>query len=393
MTAADESGQTSYFDRAEPRLEYDSTGASTGVEFQADDEIAEPFDPERIDVVTRTPTVDLILSRIENRMIDLAPDYQRTAGIWNQRNQSRLIESLLLRIPLPTFYAAEGEDDVWSIVDGIQRLTTIARFIDPESVGMERLTLTGLEYLSAYDGFAFGELPSRLQLRMRETELVVHLIRRGTPEAVKFNIFARINTGGLPLSRQELRHALIPGPSRILLRDLAESEAFRLATGGTVRSERMDDREMVLRFIAFLLSDPAKYYHRDLDMFLREATAMANKLSSDEQLRIRNTFERAMYMSFEIFGEHAFRKRFHGVSRRLPINKALYEAVAVNLARRSDHEVSGLIKRKARVNSRLMDLMDDPEFFDSISVTTGDPRRVRLRFAAIDRLFGKETDV
>lgn len=364
-------------------------GASTGVEFQADDEIAEPFDPERIDVVTRTPTVDLILSRIENRMIDLAPDYQRTAGIWNLRNQSRLIESILLRIPLPTFYAAEGEDDVWSIVDGIQRLTTIARFVDPESIGMERLALTGLEYLSMYDGLTFGELPSRLQLRMRETEVVVHLIRRGTPEAVKFNIFARINTGGLPLSRQELRHALIPGSSRVLLRDLAESSEFQVATGGTVRAERMDDREMVLRFIAFLRADLAKYSHRDLDLFLRDATAAVNKLSDEEQSRIRNIFARAMRASYEIFGEHAFRKQFHEFSRRLPVNKALFEAVAVNLARRSEREVSELVDRKDQVNTWLKDLMDDPEFFDAISVATGDPRRVRCRFAAIDRLFGE----
>ena len=75
------------------------------------------------------------MSRIRRGVLDLAPDFQRAAGIWSEQNQSRLIESLLLRIPLPTFYAAESGDEDWAIVDGIQRLTTIARFIDPGSIG------------------------------------------------------------------------------------------------------------------------------------------------------------------------------------------------------------------------------------------------------------------
>lgn len=100
-------------------FEYDSAGASTGVELEIIEAIDEPFDPEQIDVVTRTPTVDLILSRIRTEMIDLAPDFQRRADIWHEKHQSRLIESLLLRIPLPTLYASEDKGDVWAIVDGI----------------------------------------------------------------------------------------------------------------------------------------------------------------------------------------------------------------------------------------------------------------------------------
>ncbi|WP_067479658.1 DUF262 domain-containing protein [Actinomadura hibisca] len=376
----------------EPLIEYDSVGASTGVERDPDIEIKEPFDPEHIDVVTRTPTVDLILSRIKNQMIDLAPDFQRAAGIWNQRNQSRLIESLLLRIPLPTFYAAEGDDGVWSIVDGIQRLTTIARFIDPDAVGMERLLLTDLDWLDGLpDGASFEDLPPRLQLRLRETELVVHLIRQGTPEPVKFNIFARINTGGLPLSQQELRHALIPGPSRALLRELAESPGFQKATGGSVKSDRMGDREMVLRFIAFYLNDPADYRHRDLDPFLREATNRINQLSEDRIDHVRRRFNLVMGVAVATFEGYAFRKRYRGETRKLPINKALFEAISVNLAKRADDELARLCsEHKQRVNDRLMDLMeDDPDFFQSISVSTGSPWSVRTRFERINELFGE----
>lgn len=262
-------------------VEYDSTGASTGVELEVIEAIDEPFDPEQIDVVTRTPTVDLMLSRIRTKMIDLAPDFQRRADIWNQKHQSRLIESLLLRIPLPTLYASEGDGDVWAIVDGIQRLTTIGRFMDPHSIGRDRLTLQGLEYLD-YNGCTFDDLPGRLQLRLRETELVVHLIRRDTPEAVKFNIFARINTGGLPLSRQELRHALIPGQARSVLSELADSPPFLRATDKSVNPERMADREMVLRFVAFWSISLETYSHADFDHFLREAMRSINKMTNQE---------------------------------------------------------------------------------------------------------------
>lgn len=136
-----------------------SFGTASGVEQelpleQGDLLIAEPFDPDAIEVSTRSMTIDLLLSRIRDHAIDLEPDFQRRRGIWTERQQSRLIESLLLRIPLPTLYAAEDEKEGWAIVDGIQRLTTITRFMDPEAINETPLRLTGLEYL----GTAFNNL-------------------------------------------------------------------------------------------------------------------------------------------------------------------------------------------------------------------------------------------
>lgn len=130
-------------------VELDSAGRSVDVEREvpSEEDIEKPFDPEKIDVATRSPTVDLLLARIRRGVLDLQPDFQRLAGIWTPQAQSRLIESMLLRIPLPTFYAAEVDDERWVIVDGIQRLTAIARFIDPDSIEMKPLVLKNLEYL------------------------------------------------------------------------------------------------------------------------------------------------------------------------------------------------------------------------------------------------------
>jgi len=370
-------------------VEYDAKGRSTGVEYEElpDDLIDEPFDPARIDVQTRVMTVDLLLARLRRGVLDLAPDFQRFAGIWSDEAQSKLIESLLLRIPLPTLYAAESGEESWAIVDGIQRLTTIARFVNPAVVNARPLKLHGLEYLRQYEGREYGELPGGLQTRINETELIIHLIRAGTPEPVKFNIFARINTGGRPLTLQELRHALIPGKARDLLRELADSGPFLNATQHSVRPDRMADREMVLRFLAFRLTEPTNYGRGDLDAFLRQAMLRLNSLPQDEIDRLVDEFGKAMTTAAVIFDEHAFRKRFHGQRGRLPINKALFEAISVNLAKIPTEHLKTLLDAKESVQAELMDLMDDGRFHQAISVGTGDVEKVRRRFASVEMLF------
>jgi Protein of unknown function DUF262 len=366
-------------------VEYDDEGRSTGVEREVlGDEIQAPFDPAKIDVQTRNPTVDLLLSRLRRGVLNLNADFQRKAGLWNDVAQSRLIESLLLRIPLPTLYAAETGEDGWTIVDGIQRLTTIARFVTPKTIGREALRLTKLEYLRDYDGRTYEELPVNLQTRIDETELVVHLIRGGTPEPVMFNIFARINTGGLPLTQQELRHALIEGKARDLLADLATNEAFLSATRGTVVPDRMADREMILRFLSFRRIDLDDYKYPDLDTFLRESMKQINSLPDGTVDALVNDFERSMRAASAVFGEHAFRKVFKGQKRRLPVNKALFEAVSVNLAKLDQSEIATLTERRDKAMDAIMNLMTDDQFQSCISYATGNPSRIRRRFSGIE---------
>ncbi|MFJ9830531.1 DUF262 domain-containing protein [Streptomyces sp. NPDC101169] len=375
----------------EDLVEVGFDGHSTDVELEVtedggDDRITAPFDPDRIDIQTRNTTVDLLLSRLQQDMIDLAPDFQRKAGIWTDDRQSRLIESLLLRIPIPSFYAAEQHNGEWAIVDGIQRLTAITRFIAHGAIGATPLRLTGLEYLSGFDGMEYGDLSGRLQIRLRETEVVVHLIRRGTPEEVMFNIFARINTGGLPLTRQEIRHALIPGRARGVLAELADSEPFLLATGGTVSGERMADREMVLRFLAFRMTPPGGFRQQDFDAFLAASMRAVNKWSTGEEADHRAAFARAMGVAQSLFGRSGFRKQRRGQTRRSPINKALFEAMSVTFAGLSPDQTELLASRADDVVESFHDLMNDIEFERSISVGTGDPAKVRYRFDAINKL-------
>lgn len=370
-------------------VEVGFNGRPTGVELEVpgdeEDRISEPFDPENISIETQYVTVDLLLSRLREKMIDLAPDFQRRAGIWSDVQQSRLIESLLLRIPVSSFHMAQQPNQDWSVVDGIQRLTAIARFMEPALVDAQPLLLQGLDYLTRFHGMGYQELSGRLRIRLRETQVVVNVIRHGTPEEVKFNVFSRINTGGLPLTRQEIRHAMIPGPARGVLGDLAGDPSFGQATGWSVSNERMADREMVLRFLAFRLSPPAEYGQRDFDQFLAATMHRVNGLDHGEHAEQARAFREAMKCAHALFAEHAFRKSL-GRSRKAPINKALFETVAVNLADLSDQRRVALVESRERVVARFVDLLKDWDFDRAISVGTGDPSRVRTRFTKVHAL-------
>jgi hypothetical protein len=377
--------------------ELSDLGTGTGVEHETiRGDIVEPFDPEKIDVVTKPMTVDLLLSRLESGALNLAPDFQRKAGIWSDQRQSSLIESLLLRIPLPSFYASEDDDESWEVVDGIQRLTSIARFVRPKLLSSgQPLRLCGLEYLRGevkpgvpYDGATFEDLSGRLQRRIRETEFVFHLIRAGTPPLVKFNIFARINTGGMPLSYQELRHALVPGRARDLVREWAASDAFVKATAGSVNTDRMADREMVLRFLAFRLTEYSHYpSHGDLNKFLLETMRALNKIDPATLAEQEAAFHAALTTAHAIWGEDAFRKRHSRGAPRSPVNKSLFEAITVSLAAPDGAQRALLVERKEAVIDAFIKEMADPAFSDAVSTATGDARKVKRRFRGIENVF------
>ena len=364
--------------------ELSDDGSATGVEMEpASDQIAEPFDPDEIKVTTRTMTVDLLMGRLADGVLKLQPDFQRKAGIWTNVKQSRLIESLVLRIPLPSFYVSEDDEEEWEVVDGVQRLTAISRFVQPQSDD-QALRLTGLEYLKGdFDGFRFQDLPPRLSRRIRETEFTFHVIESNTPPAVRFNIFARINTGGMPLTHQELRHALVPGKARDILKQWAESKSFRNAVDHSVKPDRMADREMVLRYFAFWnMPTPESYSRRDFGEFLMDAMKDMNRLRRSEVNEVRETFESAMRVAHRVFGREAFRKKYSADETwRRPINRALFESIAVNIAKMTEKQQRQLVRRRNRVLTAFFHLMNEQDFESAVSVGTGDPPKVKLRFA------------
>ncbi len=356
----------------------------TGIEAEKpveDEKIVQPFDPTRIRVESKPITVDLLRVRIENNELNLAPDFQRKAGIWSEAAQSRLIESMLIRIPLPAFYMDATDEDHWIVIDGLQRLTTLHRFMIQKT-----LRLSGMEFLTQLNGKNFDQLPRNFQRRIEETQVTMYLIEKGTPPEVKFNIFKRINTGGLPLSSQEIRHALNQGEATRCLARLASSREFLQATSDSIKDDRMADRECVLRFLAFFMSPYPQYRSKNFDAFLNDRMADINRMSSSEVKQLETSFLSAMSRAYRLFGNYAFRKRYELDAPRYPINKALFEAWSVNLARLADNEFTTLESRKEALNAKFMALMYDPSFGSAVTQGTGDHTKVRTRFHEIERI-------
>jgi uncharacterized protein with ParB-like and HNH nuclease domain len=355
------------------------------IDLDEDESIIQPFDPEKIRVQTRPMTIDLLLQRIKYEELNLTPDFQRKDGIWNPRTKSRLIESILIRIPLPAFYMDATDEDRWVVIDGLQRLTTLKMFVNDKS-----LKLTELEFLTQLEDKDFDELPRNLQRRISETTVVVYLIEKGTPPAVKFNIFKRINTGGLPLSLQEIRHALNIGKSTEFLKKLADSTEFKQATAYRNFNQRMADREFILRFLAFSIHPYTAYEATEFDSFLSGVMGEINKMSEQDINKLELKFNKAMRAAYEIFGDTAFRKRYSLDARRAPINKALFESWSVSLSELNDEQIQVLIGRKEALQEGFVSIMNarvaEPSFESSISQGTGDTRKVKRRFSAIEQL-------
>ena len=338
------------------------------------------YNPDKINIFTREPTIEQLLRRINEEALDLAPDFQRHANIWKDDAKSRLIESILIRIPLPAFYIDATNEDKWLVVDGLQRLSALKQFMSDK-----KLNLCGLEYLINLEGKNYNEIGRRYQRRIEETQVTVYLIEKGTPPEVKYNIFKRINTGGLPMSPQEIRHALNPGKATKFLAKLATSNEFEQVTNlSDPRKMRMEDREFILGSVAFMLTSYKNYQSETRDLFLTKALSKINNMSESELGAIENNFKKAMVAAWEIFEINAFRKVSQKQKKKFPINKALFEVWSVNLSLLSDEQLDILKQHKEQLIEKFRNYVDDDgEFLTSISQAA---EKIEYRFKIIEKI-------
>ncbi|MEU5833292.1 DUF262 domain-containing protein [Streptomyces diacarni] len=358
-------------------------GKSTGVEVEqttedtAEPAIAKPWDPALIRVTTSQFSLRNILDMIDEGSLELAPDFQR-GRVWKADQKSRLVESLLLQIPLPAFYFAADSDGAFRVVDGLQRLSTLHSFVRG---GAGDFPLKGMEYLDQ-NGSRFTDLPAQWQRRIHNTQLVVNVIDPTTPNDVMYDIFKRINTGGTPLNAQEIRHCMSKRRSRDILKAMTLMEEFDSATNGLSGHIRMNDREVALRFSAFWLLGLDAYLERPaMDRFLERATAALDDPTAvpDEKVEeLYEAFRTAMANARLVFGDHTFRKWPWGSEGRNPINRALFETWSVALTRYRTADLER--RREAIIEAARERMTHDIDYLDAITSSTADRRRVVYRF-------------
>ncbi|WP_315505230.1 DUF262 domain-containing protein [Oribacterium parvum] len=336
-----------------------------------------PFDPSKIDIKMDKLILDSIIKRIKNNELELESSFQRKAGLWGDVQKSQLIESILLKIPLPAFYFDATNDDKWLIIDGLQRISTIKEFVVED-----KLKLKGLEFMTDLNGATFSTLPRSLQRRIEETNINGYLINPATPKNVKYNIFKRINTGGLVLEAQEIRNALFQGQATTFLMTMSKSKEFIIATDESIKSDRMLDCEFCLRYVSF--ANLLSHYNGNMDIFLSEGMEYLQNLNKNELEDILLRFEYDMEISYKIFEKNCFRKVFND-GRRRPINKAIFEAISVVISMSSNEDIKNYISHKEQIKEKFKELCLDYDFINYLKAS--DKLSVALRIKKIYNIF------
>lgn len=349
-------------------------------DFGSEGKPIKPYAVAKLKMETKHLSVFQALRKIEKNEINLSPDFQR-AFVWDTVKQSRLIESVLIRIPLPAFYLDATDQVNWSVVDGLQRLSTLFKYCRGES-----FSLRGLQFLRELEGLKFDELPSKYQVLIEDdTQLLFYNLMPGTPIEAKFTIFSRVNTGGMQLTPQEIRHALNQGSITKLLVRLSRDKTFRTVTQGVVESLRMSDRELILRALAFMHLGIEKYREfNEMDAFLLYAMSELNKLPANALTSLAEEFIESLSKVSVVFQRYAFRKFTERGGRRSPFNKALFETWIVAVRR---YPINTLKKRREEILDAFAELIcNSPNFVRSISSSTASFSAVHTRFAGIEKL-------
>lgn len=344
--------------------------------------------------------LETLVKKINMGIIKLEPGYQRRHR-WDIPTSSRLIESLILNIPVPLIYLSadvdvdvETEESRYSIIDGQQRLTSICGFFKNE------YALTGLNCLELLNGYYYQDLPAFLNRRLEERTIKCLRIDSTLDSNVKIDIFERLNSGSVELGAQELRNAVCMGPFNELCKILSQNANFRklIQVNGKNEAElnknskvkKMEDVELVLRFYALIddkynqFKKSKNYRFRD---FLTDELDKGNEMNDEELHGFASTFLKTMQVIIENFGPIAFAKYEFGNNRlksQSKFNAAVYDALAIAV-------YSEIISKNGTINlsmkEKFHDLFKNEKFYDSVSGSILDSAKITYRIDETRKVF------
>jgi Protein of unknown function DUF262 len=397
-----------------------------------------PYPYENINIGRDNFSAFQLYRKYKENIIKLDPDFQRESNVWNPKQKSELIESILIGIPLPIFYVKQDKKGNLILIDGRQRLSTIFDFMD------NKFSLSGLKILSKFNGLFFKgkdeddekSLKSIHRGKIEDVNLALHIIKEPTPEKLTYDLFDRVNRGGTRLNNQEMRNAIYQGSSTLFLKTLSKLDSFKDVTE-TISPSRMKDRYLILRFVAFYLwrkkitldinnRNPLEY-KSDLEDFLAKTMDYLNtkdyqvkdiELTGSEILtltiinndicvknsnaifvvesdeiysNIQISFEKAMKNIKNLFGQNSFRlpKKEGGTIR--PINMALFEVITyffIELENEFDEKKELILKEYNKlINNELFKTSnkEDDDFVGSLTYTVDSNKSVIKRFSIIEK--------
>lgn len=350
-----------------------------GLDTSSEIETSSAYPLDDVMVRSETRTVSEVIKRINSDRYIMDPDFQRSF-IWSNEKQSKLIESCVMRIPLPVLYVAEAMDGRVAVVDGLQRLSTFRRYL------ADGLRLTGLGKNHPLQGKLFSELPVYLRERIEDTQLTLYILDKAAPEVARLDIFERVN-GGVPLTRQQMRNAIYNGKGTRFLAKMAENEIFLRVTGGSLNPKTMRDREAINRFAAFRILGWHQYESGDMDEYLASGIRKMNSMENGDLENLEHDFLLSMSNNERLFGRHSFRKSLRGGSEEIArsvINISLFDVLSVKL---SSIEEEYILMNSENIIELIEGLINDEEFNHFITYSTNSTYQVRMRFDMVDKAF------
>ena len=365
-----------YIDDQKDLEDYNTVDINIEAEEKEQDENTDNYPNLSIKIEQAQYSIFELKRKYDKDRICIDPDFQRNL-VWTNKQKSELIESVIMQIPLPLIYLAENEDGKLVVVDGRQRLTTFFQFLDNE------FRLKDLKILPQINGMNFNELEeshlySRYVTIIEDTQLVVQIIKYPTKD--------RVNRGGTPLNKQEMRNALYQGNATKLLDELSKMKSFKDATGGAISPKHMKDKYVILRALCFYLlwrgnildkNKKRMEYRSDMEELLGAGMNLFNKMDLNSIFLLKQLFDRTMTRAYQCLGKDGFRIPSNGKIRR-PISMTLFETLFYYFTCFDKTSVSNLEMKKG-----VVELLQDEEYLRSLQHSVDSSVNVKKRFGKV----------
>ena len=353
--------------KTEKNIEAENVGSSFDSDEEDQGDLSYIPEEERVVFIERAQLSIFELHRRYTRHdITLKPFYQRSGDVWQRPKKSKLIESILRNIPIPSIYFAETSDNRWEVVDGQQRLIAFFEYLQ------DKYSLAGLPVLVNLNNQYFSEL-GKYQRKIEDYQLHIFIIKKESHPDIRFDIFERINAGATQLNAQEIRNSIYRGHRIDFLKKLAKNSNFKKVTMGKVQTSRLKDEEAVLRFLAFYCKG-YKQYFGNLNAFLNQTMDDFDGLIKD-RITTEKLFSETMATIYSVFGEQAFIKK---VIQRRKMNISLFDILSYSFATADRKKIE---ENKCDILKALEILLEtDAAFNKAVTSNTLTTSNVEYRF-------------
>jgi hypothetical protein len=347
--------------------------------YESEKAVSEP-DPDEIPIRDRrlfTQPYDLVLEALVDqikegtiflRPLTERPSFQRRY-VWTNTLASRLIESILLNVPIPPCYLSQNEDFELDVIDGQQRLFSIYRFFD------NQFPLSGLEVLTEFRWLRFHQLPHKIQRKLKTHTLRCVLVTNDSHSEIKFDVFQRLNTNTVPLNAQELRNCIYRGALNDLLKDVVEYPPWLDILGKKGPDKRMRDEELALRFFAFWIHG-INSYRTPMKHWLNDAAENGKRYSREKIDELHAIWRHSIDVVLEWFDPQECFRRLP-LSRSRAVNRALFDLIMISAANMNKEDARS---RKKNIRESYTRLLANEEFNDLISRAVDHTKRTKRRF-------------